>query len=381
MAISLQSPRYYALLYRTVTGEIMADFALASNPLWLQQINSDGTWTVQSQIGKSGGLPRDEWWDYTDAWRYSVAVCYGTGARPGDYICQAGPLISDQLMSESPPNLQLGGAGLWALLRMTMNILNGWNPANGFGVGADTTYTTSLQGIAAGILSNANSRNPMPIDIPAGPFSGTTLINYFGYDLASAGQRLQEITQLQNGPDVLLRPYFSDGSHIRHAVMLGTPRLALAGNPPVFEYPGDVVKILPTRNGSSMRSLTLEKGNGVEYATPLAFTQDLTLPNAGWPNLEVASISHSDSPTQTILQSWSDSEQALLGRVQSTWAVTLMTGGSDSPLGSFDPGGIGQYNVRNHCRLRDGMYFQRVLGFQNSARADQYVHILQDTSG
>lgn len=358
----------------------MTDFPISNNPLWLQQINADGTWTVQTQIGKDGGFSKEELWDYTDSWRYSVAVCYGTGARPGDYICQAGPLISDQLMSEDPPIIQLGGAGLWALLRMTMNILNGWNPANGFGVGADTTYTTSLQGIAAGILANASARNPMPIDIPAGPFTGITLINYFGYDLASAGQRLQEITQLQNGPDTLLRPYFSDSSHIRHEAVLGNPRLTVTGNPPVFEYPGDAIKILPTRNGSNLRTLTLEKGNGVEYATPLAFAQDNTLPNAGWPKLEVANISHSDSPTQTILQSWADSEQTLMGRTQSTWAVTLMANSSDSPLGTFNPGGIAQYNVRNHCRLRDGIYFQRVLGFQNSPRIDQYMHILQDTS-
>lgn len=381
MAI-LQLPRYYALLYNTVTGEIVTDFPLSANPLWAQQINADGTWTVQTQIGRDGGFSKEELWDYTDEWRYSVAVCYGTGARPGDYICQAGPLISDKLMSEQPPVIQLGGSGLWALLRMTMNILSGWSPANGFGVGADTTYTNSLQGIAAGILTNAAARNPMPIDIPAGPFTGTTIINYFGYDLASAGQRLQEITQLQNGPDILLRPYFSDNRHVRHAVMLGNPRLAVTGNPPVFEYPGDLVKVLPTRNGSNLRTLTLEKGNGVEYATPLAFTQDNTLVNAGWPNLEIGNISHSDAPTQIILQSWSDSEQALMGRIQSTWEVTLMASGSnsDSPLGTFDPGGIGQYNIRKHCRLRDGIYFQRILGFQNSTRVDQYVHILQDTS-
>src|SRR6267154_1661561 len=226
-------PRYYALLYRTVTGEVINDFPLAKVPNWLQQVNADGSWSVQTQIGATGGFSREELWDYTDAWRYSVAVCYGTGARPGDYICQAGPLLADQLMSEQPPLIQLGGTGLWGLLRMVMQILAGWVPGSGFGAGADILYTTlSLPNSAVNSLTNAlggAGRSPAPIDIPAATFSGDpaatpTTIQYFGYDLASAGQRLQELTQMQYGPDILLKPYFSDFNHIRHKALIGNPK-------------------------------------------------------------------------------------------------------------------------------------------------------------
>lgn len=379
-------PRFYGLLYRTVTGEVINDFPLAKVPNWLQQVNADGSWSVQTQIGAQGGFSREELWSYTDAWRYSVAVCYGTGARPGDYICQAGPLLADQLMSEQPPLLQLGGVGLWGLLRMTMQILAGWVPGSGFGVGADILYTTlSLPNIAVNILTNAfggGGRNPMPIDIPAATFSGDpnaipTTIQYFGYDLASAGQRLQELTQMQYGPDILLKPYFSDANHVRHLTQIGNPKLITVGNPPYFDYPGEIISILPTRDGSNLSTLTLEKGNGTEYATPLAFASDPTLTAAGWPILEVANTSHADVVRPDVLQNWANSDQALHGRTQSTWQVTMMANNADAPLGSFDPGGQAQYNVQDHCRLRDGLYTQRVLGFQSSPKIDQYMHILQ----
>lgn len=373
----MEAPKFYALLYLTVTGEIMdgVGIPLSAVPQWLQQINMDGSWGIQTQISTQagdGGLTKDQLWDYTDAWRFSVAICFGTGSRPGDYICQAGPLVSDQLMSEQPAILQLGGTGLWGLLRMTMQILAGTTtPASG-----DMNFTNSLQGIAAALLTNANARNPMPIDIPAGPFSGTTNINYFGYDLASVGQRLQELTQLQNGPDILLKPYFSDSTHIRHTALFGNPYLFTGANSPVFQYPGDCISILPTRNGSNLSTITYEKGNGTEYATPFATAVDTTLTGAGWPVLEKASLNHSDVVDIAILQKWANTDQALNGRTQSVWMVTAAAQSSDAPLGSFDPGVFAQYNVQNHCRLRDGIYSNRVIGLQNAPKIDQYMHIL-----
>lgn len=370
---------FYAALYNTVTGTVITYFALSDNPTWLQQVDDDGSYSIQTQIGKGGLTKRQAWFD-TDEWRFSIAICYGNGTRPGDYICQAGPILSTQMTQENPPIIQFGGSGLWALLRATMQ-LNGstWNgiSVNGSS-GADATYPGSLAHIARQILGNALVRNPMPLDIPV-TGDGTDTRTYYGYDLASAGQRLYELTQVQNGPDILLKPYFSDTNTIRHQAMIGQPSLVTAGNPAIFQYPGNIISILPTRNGSTLSTRTFERGNGSQYTTMFSQSSDPTLVAAGWPNLEFADISHSDVIVQADLDAWATSVQAINGRRQITWDVTLPVNGP-SPLGSFDPGGNWQYNVQDHAWLPDALYTHRILGFQSGDKIDHYKHILQDVT-
>lgn len=367
-------PRYYALVYLTVTGEVVGEIPLSELPTWSSQVNADGSWSVKTPIGHDGGLTKAELRGLTDSWRFSIAVCWGTGTV-GDYICQAGPLVSDQLVSEIPAVLQLGGAGLWGLLRQTMQFNSTW-PGVTLAVGADTRYTASLQGIAVAILNNAAARNRMPIDIPAGG-TGVLIRSYFGYDFASAGQRLYELTQDIGGPDVYLRPYFADSSHIRHQALVGNPTLSTPGNPVTFDYPGSVISILPTRNGANLSTTTYEKGNGMEYASLWVAATDPTLPAAGWPKLESMDSSLSSSTDLMALQARSNGLQTLHGRPEETWAVTMLMDDADAPFGSYDPVGTATYNVAGHCWLPDGMYTQRLLGFSNGQVSGQYLHILQ----
>jgi hypothetical protein len=372
--------RYYAALYTTTTGKVIGYMPISANPTWLQQVDDDGSWNIQTQVtsDNGGGLTKKQLWFNTDEWRFSMAVCFGNGTRPGDYICQAGPIISSQATTSNPPTLQFGGSGLWALLRATMQLNSSWPGVSvNFTGGADSTYNGTLRDIAIQILSNAAARNTMPIDIPSVSGGGTATRTYNGYDLASAGQRLYELTQVDQGPDIFLRPYFSDTNTIRHQAVIGNPGLVTAGAPAVFQYPGNIIDILPTRNGQNLSTRTFERGNGSQYTTLFSQASDPTLVTAGWPNLEYTDINHSDVQVQADLDTWARSNQAINGRRQITWDVTLPTGGP-APMGTFDPGGNWTYNVQHHWWLPDGSYTHRILGFQNGQKIDQYKHILQD---
>jgi hypothetical protein len=381
-------PKYYALVYFTVTGEIVDELPLAALPQWLQQINADGTWTLTTQIGSEDDLtdPDNVLWDKArlwstigDSWRYSVAIGWGTGTAD-DYICQAGPLMSWKLMSEEPPILQLGGAGLWALLRATLQLDADWNGISlGQGGGADTSYTGSLWHIARQIMGNAVERNPMPLDIADVP-DGTDIRNYFGYDLVSAGQRLQELTQVEGGPDILLKPYRTSDNHVRHQAMIGTPTIAAGGYPLVFDYPGSATSVLPAGDGSKLSTKSYARGNGNAYTTLWASSEDDTLPGAGWPSLELVDSAHTDVSDQATIQQWADGDQGLNGRLIQTWTVKVKMDDEDYPFGSYDPGPVGVYNVLAHVLLPDGQYGFRILGFQSSDRSNEVVHILQGGS-
>lgn len=380
--------KYYALVYFTVTGEIVDELPLAALPQWLSQINADGTWTITTQIGSEDDPadPDNVLWDkarlwsvISDSWRFSIAIGWGTGTA-ADYICQAGPLMSWKLVSEDPPILQLGGAGLWALLRATLQLDADWPGASlGLNGGADTSYTGSLWHIARQIMGNAVERNPMPLDISDVP-DGDDERNYFGYNLVSAGQRLQELTQVENGPDILLKPYRTDDNHVRHLALIGTPTIAAGGYPLVFDYPGSAISILPTGDGSKLSTDSFAVGNGVEYATLWAHSQDDTLPDSGFPNLEMVDTAHTDVSDQNTLQQWADGDQAINGRQVQTWAVKVKMDDEDYPFGSYDPGPTAIYNVRDHVLLPAGEYSYRILGFQNSDQPDEFVHLLQGGS-
>lgn len=376
----MAEPGYYALVYETVTGQVLDELPLAALPRWNQTINADGFWTVQVHIGPddgSGGPTKRRLRGVTDSWRHSVAICWGDGST-SDYVCQAGPLTARQLISEQPPIIQFGGVGFWPLLRKIVQVASTW-PGTSLAQtgGADATYTSSLQGVAVAILTNALARQPLPLDLPIA-IAGTNTETYFGYNLNSAGQELQELTQVQGGPDTLLKPSLTGTGFVRHAALIGTPTLATSGRPLVFDYPGNITSILPTDDGSNLSTTTYEKGNGIEYATLWSRSVDPTLTTAGWPMLESVDTTHSDETDQTKLQQWADGAQALTGRPVSTWAVVAQQNDADYPFGSYDPGVTGNYNVQDHCWLLDGLYAQRILGLQNAEAAGQVMHLLQE---
>lgn len=379
----MTEPRYYALVYFTVTGKIIGEIPLQGIPTWTQMVNNDGQWQLPTLIGPndgSSGMTKTQLRGITDTWRHSVAICWGNGSAT-DYVCQAGPLTARQLISEGPPVLQLGGTGFWPLLRKIMQVASTWNGASlAQPGGADSSYTNSMAGIAYQLLVNANTRAGLPLDLVANTDTGTITESYFGYDLISAGQRLQELTQMSSGPDILLKPYLTGTGFVRHTALIGQPTLVTAGRPLVFDYPGNVTSILPTDDGTSQATTTYVKGNGVEYATLWASaTSGLT--NAGWPLLEVADTSHSDITAQTTLQSWANANEAFATYPADTWAVTVRQDDVDYPFGSYDPGVPATYNVLDHCWLFDGAYNRRILGFQNGNTVGEVVHLLQSFAG
>lgn len=375
-------PNYYALVYFTVTGEIVDEIPMTDVPSWLTQINNDGSWSINTLIGEGveidGLHSKERLRGITDSWRFSIAICWGTGTRT-DYICQAGPIISDQLTSEEPPILQIGGAGLWALLRATLQLNSTWNGVSlATGQGSDTAYTSSMQGIAANILSNAVARNPMPLDVPS-PIGGPVAWADFGYNLDSAGDKLQSFTQQDGGPDVLLKAYFADDNHIRHAGLIGTPSLAPPGLPLVFDYPGNVTSILPTRDGSKFSKAVYVKGDGSSDTTLWAKATNSNL-GAQFPNCEYVDSDNANEDDQGALQRIANGDLAQFGGPVETWSVTVRMDDEDYPFGSYDVGPNGQYNVRGHRWLLDGLYNRRLIGMQNSSGDRLIQHILQGVS-
>lgn len=385
-------PVYYVLVYNTVTGQVIGSLpdANQTEPIWLQQINNTGSVTWQTIVdGKT--LTRDQLITFVEGeWRFGLALCYGTGSI-NDFICQAGPITASVDMSESPPIVRFTALGFWGLLNKCQMVNPTWAGTDLTAAGgADVTYTSSLQGIAALMLTDAMTRNPLPLDIPA-PITGTATRTYYGYELTSVGQRLSELTQVQNGPDILFLPYFSTATTIRHRAVIGNPTLTQPGTPLVFNYPGTLRSVLRVRDGSQMATNVIAAGqNSGSYTVLWGTATDTTLTGLGWPKLFMADTSHTDVVDQPTITGWAQGDQGFYGRSVETWAAVARM--DKTPVfGSFTPGVYGLYNMQGHQSIRDGVYSQRIVGIGsgvgNGTMASvtpgvgEYLQILQNTAG
>jgi hypothetical protein len=376
---------YYALTYLTRTGQVLGELPLAADPQWMQLINDPGSWTCQVPIGGTG-ISRDKFLEWSEQeWKISVAICYGTGSST-DNIFQAGPLVGSTPynLTESPPIAQLGGVGMWGMLNRRGQFPSSWSGASvAQGQGADTTYgPTSYQGIAAGIIANVVAQDSLPIDVPAA-ITGTNTMSYFGFDFATAGQRLTELaTTIAGGPDVLFDPYFASDNTIRHQAIIGNPSFGNPSAPLYFDFPGSISDVLPTRDASRMGVNFFVKGNSSEYATTFGSYADPTLNALGWPRLDFMDSAQSSVTSTAQLALIAQADDALYGRAVETW-VARIRADANPPISSYNPGTFANYDITGHPMKRDGLYNQRIIGFQvaQDDPVGEVRHLLQPTTG
>lgn len=344
-------PAWYAKTIQLTTGLVLGDLPLVQTPGGLQQINAAGNWTATTPIGGGGGMARDTLRPLMKGGRFGTALCWGTGSA-ADYIFQMGPILATSLLSESPPWFQIGGSDPWALLDAT-NLID---PATK----ATLTITSSMQGIAVGILNAALARNPLPIDVPAA-IPGTTTMTYNWFDFITAGQRLQELTQAAGGPDIYFRPYFADAKHVRWQAVIGNPYIVQSGNPLLFDQGSNLVETLPETDASRLAGTVYDTGNGTGVTTTYATATDPSLEGAGWPLWELNNSAHADVSDPVALQAFASGDLALNNRPVETWPVTVRTDGNH-PLGTYGPGPFAWFSFSTHPLQPPGRYFQRILG-------------------
>lgn len=377
--------RWYCLIYQTTTGRVQRELPVIGDPQWTQQINDPGSYTISTPIGAAGGgLSRETLRGIVSAGRWGIACCYGTGEQ-SDYIAQAGPITVPELVSESPPVLQITGTGLWGMWSARMQVPSTWIASMGLGdTRSVTTYgPTSLQGVAVGILADAIARGSLPVDNVTSPAGGTTTMTYYGYELAYVGQRLQELTQVDGGPDIVFAPYFSAPDHIRWSAQIGNPTLAQPGTPLRWDYGSSLQSALTTSDGTRMSTTNYVKGSGVGAAVQWAEASDSTLIAAGWPMMEYVDTAHSNLVDPVAIQAQATANQALNGRPVETWK-SVVRADSVPMLGTYGPGVSAFYNFSgnpDHPWIPPGQYLQRLLGLQNGQKAGEVVHILQATQG
>lgn len=375
---------FSATIFEVKTGKIVIrDIPIIGNPDFDRQINQEGSWKITVLVGDVS-VPKTETLRSIFApWRFGCAIAWND-----QYIAQAGPITTSQF-NDSNFQIQVSGGGLWTLLNRRV-IIDPAYPLAPTTASAllsmatgDLNYgPTSLHTIAKKLVSDSCSRSlfGLPIDFPA-DISGTSVRNYPIYDLASVGQRLKELTQVENGPDVDFAPYFdlSNPGYIRFQMRIGNPTLTQTGVPLVWDYGTGLRSVSIDSDGSAMVRGIFAKGNGTERASLVAYDQDNTLINNGWPPTELV-VSFSSVTDGATLQGHATGAKNLYRTPVELWSA-IVRADQIPVLGTYAPGTMATFNMQGHAWVPDGGYQQRLLGFSQGPATNEVRLVLQAIEG
>ena len=353
----------------TTTGKIIRDLPFVGAPQWSYGLNMAGGLSAKIPIG---AISKDELRAVLDYWRLSIGIAWG------DHIWQCGPVVTYRFTDvEGPPVLDVGAAGIWGLFSQKRVIANpAWTGVNLAAEDADVNLTNlSLHTIAKRLVQNDLTRNgSIPIVLPS-DIAGSQERAYPGYDLAYVGERLSNLTQVINGPEIEFRPEYTDDSrtYMQWRMRIGNPRLGNLGLPHSWDYGRALSHVDEDGDGSNMQFASWVRGNGMERGLLIGHYTDETLVDLGWPMLESVDGSHTSAVDQNTLDGWAQANVETYRNGMNTWAARVRIDGTDgrdrrtgSPaLDIVSVGDNAVFNMSDHRWIPDGAYGQRILSISS----------------
>lgn len=375
----MAGPGFSVHICETRTGTVVFnEVPYLGVPDFSRVINGESNIKVQIPVGDMGVPDRTRLRSLVAEWRYSIAVCIGTS------VMAIGPIMTWQF-DHTSQTLALGAGSVWALLMRRLLIKSPVTLSSPLDVSAtnDANYLgQTLATIARNIVSDSLGRGStfqLPIDLPSA-VAGSNDRNYVVYDLASVGQRLKDLTQVENGPDIDWDPYFSSSGVIRINMRIGTPTLQQFGLNLIWDDLSGITNLNVDRNGADMITSNFTRGNATERASQVAWTRDGSLTAIGWPELEQVDTTHQSVTDFTTLQSYANESVRFFKVPTETWHAEVIT--DVTPIaGTFKPGDRATFNVQGHPWIVPGQYPQRILGWSGANEQQRLSLLLDVTSG
>lgn len=250
-------------------------------------------------------------------------------------ILNAGPIWSDDYSFDTK-KLQMNAAGLRSYwdYRFVIPALDDGDPDD-LPSGKDTVISgVSLRTIAKRLVQQAQSWTAGSVPVVfEDDFPGDALRTYKGHELHVVNEKLKQLSEVQNGPDIMFNPRYTDDArtHIEWLMETGDPQIKQAGAPHKWDASGlpnpSIKGAGITRDATGLTTDNYQTGSTPED-TPedpdpyplLAKSYDsyLTDPARMYPRLE-SSVDRSSVINRPVLQSGAD-EATMVGRmVTQTW--------------------------------------------------------------
>jgi hypothetical protein len=389
-------------VFETRTGRVIDQVPIIGAPRWNGGIATPGSWSVTVALrGKAqgAGLDPTTFESLTASQRFSWAITQGSN------IWQAGPIVSENWAGGS--STAVTGGGLWQLLNTRRVLINparasdatvtgndadvifgptGYTPVIGGTVipgGLDLSLHTIAKRIVQTIMGEAGGDYPVvfPADI-----AGSSIREYAGYDMAYAGARLNDLTQVVNGPEIVFKPEFVDGTTkqaIQWRMQIGNPALGLLTYPWSWDSGRALCGVTSfTTDGSTATTRAFERGNGMGRDTPVGYADAALNPlDTGAVLLENVGSNHTSATDVNTLNSYAQNAVDFGKAVTSTLKVRVRTAGDDGQgfatrtphQAEVNYGDNGILQIRNSPRLPDGAYKVRIIGKESTDSAHEML--------
>jgi hypothetical protein len=303
-------------------------------------------------------------------------------AVEGDQIMAGGPVWFHDWDDDSH-HLTITAGGMWSYFdhRVLLPVLAGRSPADQstdtrfmpvLAPGDDVDYPwpidtrKSLQGIARFIVQQAQQHTGgnVPVILPA-EIAGTNERDYRGSDLAFVGDRLRQLRDVLDGPDIQFVPRFTeDRLGVEWVLRLGTPTqpLLFSAQEPVFQYSAaesSVSGLQGKIDGRFLAERAFSSGGKQADKVLISTSTDTTLHAQGFPLLEDVDSKHSSVSNLSTLQGYSD-EMVLAGKSVSEVMTFDHQAHRTPKLGSFTVGDFARVAIKNHAYYDDGNHRMRI---------------------
>ena len=285
----------------------------------------------------------------------------------GDRVLEAGPIWSHSYNDDTRV-LTVRAAGISSLWdhRIVMKVLAaGENPSETSLSWSGISLATIAKRLVESAMAHAGGS--LPLDLPA-DVEGTHERTYPGYELGKVGQRLDDLMNVTDGPDIAFRPYLAeDRRGIRWRMLTGDPMLTQTGDDWAWDTStarGSTSGVSIDRDASGLASRVWMSGDGIERALPVELVTSPDLTDAGYPLLELAEARRTATDRAT-LRSWGAGTLAAASRPWMTWKFKARRD-SHPLLGQYQPGDWARIHIPDgHPYLRGlipgGAYRARIL--------------------
>lgn len=305
-------------------------------------------------------------------------------AVEGDTVLQAGPIWLHGYDNDSQ-QLTITAKGMWSYFdhRVLIPVLAGRNPSDAT---TDTRYSLpvtdpdatgypwptdtskSLQGIARALVAQAQSwtGGNVPVILPTEIASDGSERWYKGADLGIVAERLQQLTQVDGGPDIMFTPRLqADRLGVEWVMRIGTPTEPRLFSPQrqrfyIGNQKSSVSKLKVQVDGSGLAAQTFAAGGRTADQTLITVSTDTTLPNAGYSLLEAVDSSHSTVSDPDTLQGYSD-EMAVAGRAPQTVSSFDHDLSQRPYLEAFNSGDFADIEVKGNAYMETRTHPMRIM--------------------
>jgi hypothetical protein len=294
-------------------------------------------------------------------WRFMLVAVYGTQAIAYGYVITHKP---------TPTTCQIGCGDLAALLRRRIVVKPGeWqNPA---APAADTPLGPASKAAIARALfvqATAEAGAELPLDL-AFPVTndGDNVRAYLGFELGTYAERLRQLGETEDGPDITVTPVLSaDQQWVRLRVDIGEPYLGQQGADWVWNLGANLEDVEPDSDSSAMAQRAYVPGDGMDQGKIIGSAYDPTLVNAGVPLLERINSGHGTVKEEPTADAYAEADVAAYQHAIESWQMRVRANATPV-LGSYRRGDWVNVRLSGHWWYDNGLYRRRITHIAGDA--------------